>query len=105
MSTPDPARRVAELRSRIEDANQRYHQHDAPDITDAQYDALVRELEALEAQHPELAASDSPTRRVGAAPAGRAVAIATQDGLENARKNMCLSVARRLHGKGERMPP
>ena len=71
MSTPDPARRVAELRSRIEDANQRYHQHDAPDITDAQYDALVRELEALEAQHPELAASDSPTRRVGAAPAGR----------------------------------
>jgi len=71
MDTPDPAQRVAELRRRIEDANRRYHQLDAPDITDAQYDALVRELEALEAQHPELAASDSPTARVGAAPAGR----------------------------------
>ena len=65
------AARAAELRRRIDDANRRYHQLDAPDITDAQYDALVRELEALEAAHPELAAADSPTARVGAAPAGR----------------------------------
>jgi DNA ligase (NAD+) len=71
MDTTDPARRIAGLRSRIEDANRRYHELDAPDITDAQYDALVRELEALEAAHPELAAADSPTRRVGAAPSGR----------------------------------
>ena len=71
MSTPDPARRVAELRRLVEDANRRYHELDAPDITDAQYDALVRELEALESAHPELATADSPTRRVGAAPAGR----------------------------------
>ena len=65
------AARAAELRRRIDDANRRYHQLDAPDITDAQYDALVRELEVLEAAHPELAAADSPTARVGAAPAGR----------------------------------
>ena len=71
MSTPDPARRAAELRLRIEQANRNYHGLDAPDITDAQYDALVRELEALEAAHPELATADSPTGRVGAAPSGR----------------------------------
>lgn len=72
MTSPtDPAVRAAELRARIDDANRRYHQLDAPDITDAQYDALVRELEALEAAHPQLATADSPTRKVGAAPAGR----------------------------------
>jgi DNA ligase (NAD+) len=67
----DPAARIAELRRRIEDANRRYHALDAPDITDAQYDALVRELEALERAHPELADAGSPTRKVGAAPSGR----------------------------------
>ncbi|WP_428736188.1 NAD-dependent DNA ligase LigA [Thermomonas sp.] len=67
----DTAARIADLRQRIEDANRRYHALDDPDITDAEYDALVRELEALERAHPELAAPDSPTRRVGAAPSGR----------------------------------
>src|SRR6478672_6369941 len=67
----DTATRIAELRRRIEDANRRYHGLDAPDITDAQYDALVRELDALEREHPELASTDSPTRKVGAAPSGR----------------------------------
>ncbi len=67
----DTATRIAELRLRIEDANRRYHGLDAPDITDAQYDALVRELDALERAHPELASADSPTRKVGAAPSGR----------------------------------
>jgi len=67
----DTATRIAELRRRIEDANRRYHGLDAPDITDAQYDALVRELDALERAHPELASTDSPTRKVGSAPSGR----------------------------------
>ena len=67
----DTAARIADLRRRIEDANRRYHELDDPDITDAQYDALVRELEALERAHPQLAAADSPTRKVGAAPSGR----------------------------------
>ncbi|RZA19756.1 MAG: NAD-dependent DNA ligase LigA [Lysobacteraceae bacterium] len=67
----DTATRIAELRRRIEDANRRYHGLDAPDITDAQYDALVRELDALEREHPELASVDSPTHKVGAAPSGR----------------------------------
>ena len=43
-----------------------YHGQDAPEITDAEYDALRRELEALEARHPDLAAEDSPTQQVGA---------------------------------------
>jgi DNA ligase (NAD+) len=67
----DTATRIAELRRRIEDANRRYHALDEPDIADAQYDALVRELETLEREHPELATADSPTRKVGATPPGR----------------------------------
>ena len=67
---PARAARVADLRRRLEDANHRYHVLDDPDITDAEYDRLLRELEALEAEHPELADADSPTRRVGATPSG-----------------------------------
>jgi len=67
---PTPAARAAELRRRLEDANHRYHVLDDPDITDAEYDRLLRELEALETEHPELADADSPTRRVGATPSG-----------------------------------
>src|SRR5690606_41364761 len=63
-----PAQRVAELRRLIDDANHAYHVLDEPRIPDAEHDARMRELEALEAEHPELASDDSPTRRVGAAP-------------------------------------
>jgi DNA ligase (NAD+) len=58
------------LRTRIEHANYRYFVLDDPDIPDAEYDRLLRELEALEKGHPELATSDSPTRRVGARAVG-----------------------------------
>lgn len=72
MSAPHaaPADRARELRRRIEDANYRYHVLDAPDIPDAEFDRLLRELQALEAAHPELASDDSPTRRIGGKPAG-----------------------------------
>ncbi|KLJ02976.1 NAD-dependent DNA ligase LigA [Luteimonas sp. FCS-9] len=70
MSRPAPAERVAELRARIEDANHRYYVLDDPSIPDADYDALMRELEALETAHPELARDDSPTRTVGSRPDG-----------------------------------
>ncbi|HPG93320.1 MAG TPA: NAD-dependent DNA ligase LigA, partial [Dokdonella sp.] len=63
-----PANRAAELRARIEEANHRYHVLDDAQIPDADYDKLMRELEAIEAAHPELAAADSPTLRVGASP-------------------------------------
>ena len=66
-----PAERVAQLRRLIDDANHAYHVLDEPRIPDAEYDALMRELEALEAEHPDLATDDSPTRRVGAAPSAK----------------------------------
>src|SRR6185312_8505849 len=62
----DSKTRAADLRERIVEANYRYHVLDDPTITDAEYDRLMRELEALEAAQPELATSDSPTRKVGA---------------------------------------
>ena len=65
-ASPLPAARAEELRKQIEHANYRYYVLDDPDITDAEYDRLLRALEALEAEHPQLATPDSPTRRVGA---------------------------------------
>jgi DNA ligase (NAD+) len=64
----DPAARAEELRGLIEYHNERYHQLDAPEIPDAEYDALVRELRDIEANYPDLATPTSPTQSVGAAP-------------------------------------
>ena len=60
-----PAQRIAALRAEIEKHNYQYYVLDHPLIPDAEYDKLFRELQALEAQHPEFAAADSPTLRVG----------------------------------------
>ena len=60
--------RVDELRSEINYHNNRYHVLDNPEISDAEFDALMRELLALEEAHPELITPDSPTQRVGGAP-------------------------------------
>ncbi|AMV08160.1 NAD-dependent DNA ligase LigA [Xanthomonas citri] len=69
--SPDPTQRIDALRRRIEDANYRYHVLDEPQMADADYDKLMRELEALERAHPELASADSPTQRVGHLAASR----------------------------------
>jgi DNA ligase (NAD+) len=63
--------RADELRAEIDDANHRYYVLDAPAITDAEFDALLRELIELENEHPELRTPDSPTQRVGAAASER----------------------------------
>jgi DNA ligase (NAD+) len=60
--------RVAALRSEIERHNQAYYVHDQPNVPDAEYDRLFRELQQLEVEHPELSSPDSPTQRVGGAP-------------------------------------
>jgi len=60
--------RIEGLREQVRYHNRRYHVEDAPEITDAEYDALYRELEALEGEHPELITPDSPTQRVGGEP-------------------------------------
>ncbi len=64
-----PQRRAAELRAALEEANYRYHVLDDPQISDQEYDALLRELLDLEQAHPEVWSADSPTQRVGGAPA------------------------------------
>ncbi|WP_290632997.1 NAD-dependent DNA ligase LigA [Aquisalimonas sp.] len=60
--------RVAELRAQIDEHNHRYYVLDEPVLADAEYDALLRELQGLEAQYPQLITTDSPTQRVGATP-------------------------------------
>jgi DNA ligase (NAD+) len=64
-ATPDITQRVEELRSVIEDHNYHYYVLDDPRVPDAEYDRLFRELQELEAEYPELASDNSPTRRVG----------------------------------------
>jgi DNA ligase (NAD+) len=66
-----PDSRAAELRRVLEHHNYRYYVLDDPEIGDDEYDALLDELRAIEAQHPELRTADSPTLRVGAAPLDR----------------------------------
>jgi DNA ligase (NAD+) len=63
------ARRIAELTAELNRHLRLYHQEDAPEISDAEYDELFRELQALEAEYEDLAHPDSPTKRVGAPPA------------------------------------
>jgi DNA ligase (NAD+) len=62
------AARVQELRTQLHHHNYRYHVLDDPEISDAEYDRLLRELKALEEQYPDLITPDSPTQRVGATP-------------------------------------
>ena len=59
---------IEDLRERVRYHNRRYYVEDAPEVSDAEYDALYKELEALEAEHPELVTPDSPTQRVGGEP-------------------------------------
>jgi DNA ligase (NAD+) len=64
-----PAKRIAELRREIRRHEELYYVHNAPAISDAAFDALMNDLRALEAKHPELITPDSPTQRVGGRPA------------------------------------
>jgi len=65
----DGPTRIHELRRLLRYHEERYYVYDAPEISDAEFDALMRELLALEAAHPELVEPDSPTQRVGGQPA------------------------------------
>src|SRR5678816_199373 len=64
----EAARRAEDLRRRLEHHNRRYYLLDDPEISDAEYDRLMRELLDLEAHHPSLVTPESPTQRVGARP-------------------------------------
>ena len=70
MATPvqEAAERAIELRAALDEANYNYYVLDEPTIEDKDFDRMLRELQELEAAHPELVTPDSPTQRVGAAP-------------------------------------
>jgi DNA ligase (NAD+) len=69
LSRPDAAARIRALTEELGRHARLYYHEDAPEISDAEYDRRFEELRRLEAEHPELALPDSPTRRVGAPPA------------------------------------
>jgi DNA ligase (NAD+) len=96
---PSPAERVATLRAEIRRHEELYYIHDAPAIADAEFDALMRELQALEAAHPELQDPASPTMRVGGRPAegfATAAHLAPMLSLDNAYSEEDL---REFHGR------
>ena len=66
-------KRIADLRNIIEYHNKRYYQQDSPEISDTEYDRLMRELQDLESHHPEEFSATSPTQRVGASPLAKFV--------------------------------
>ncbi len=68
MNRSDAERRAAELRPELERHNELYYVHGTPEISDREFDALMRELQDIEKAYPDLATPDSPTRRVGGAP-------------------------------------
>ena len=71
MAASTPQKRAAQLRELLEQANYDYYILDRPTLDDFAYDALLRELQDLEAKHPELVTAESPTQRVGIAPSNR----------------------------------
>jgi DNA ligase (NAD+) len=75
MTSHDARQRIARLVAELNRHNRLYYTHDRPEISDAEYDRLLRELGELEAAHPELRRPDSPTQRVGAAPADGFAAV------------------------------
>ena len=64
----DPLEQIQQLRQKIRHHEEQYYVHSSPEISDAEFDALVHELEALEARHPDLVSPDSPTQRVAGRP-------------------------------------
>ncbi|MFJ9610499.1 NAD-dependent DNA ligase LigA [Kitasatospora sp. NPDC101176] len=99
-------RRHAELAQEITDHRVRYYEQDAPVVSDSEFDVLMRELEALEAEHPALVTPESPTQRVGGAPTGLFAAVEHRErllSLDNAMDDEELAawaerVATELHG-------
>ena len=68
MTKNDPSQQIDDLREQLNEHNYRYYVLDEPAIPDAEYDRLMRELQALEADHPDLITPESPTQRVGSKP-------------------------------------
>ncbi|MFT3923050.1 MAG: NAD-dependent DNA ligase LigA [Myxococcales bacterium] len=92
MVDPQQKSRHQQLCREIEQHNQRYYLDDAPSISDADYDALYRELVALEREHPELVTVHSPTQRIGAVP---------REGLAKVKRRVRMFSLDNAYGEGE----
>src|SRR5690606_17022322 len=68
VSDDNPQAQIEQLRESLRRHDYLYYALDQPEISDAEYDAMMRRLQALEKEHPELATDDSPTQRIGAPP-------------------------------------
>jgi len=68
MPSPAPHKKIEALRDKIRHHEYLYYVLDSPELSDAEFDALMNELKAMEAAHPELITPDSPTQRVGGKP-------------------------------------
>src|SRR5216117_2894855 len=68
MAKTTPEHRINELRDLIRHHEERYYIHNAPEISDEEFDRLLHELEAIEAEYPDLVTADSPTQRVAGRP-------------------------------------
>src|SRR5688572_6639628 len=64
----DPVSEIERLRSKIRHHEEQYYIHNSPEVSDAEFDRLLRELERLEAEYPDLVTADSPTQRVAGHP-------------------------------------
>src|SRR6476620_4544521 len=76
MSATTPEHRLKELRDAIRHHEERYYIHNDPEVSDAEFDRLLHELERLEAEHPDLVTPDSPTQRVAGHPTARFPTVA-----------------------------
>ena len=78
MNEAEAANRLMRLAKQIAHHDKLYHDQDSPEISDAEYDALVRENRELEAQFPNLVRPDSPSKRLGAAPTSALAKVAAR---------------------------
>src|SRR3546814_2075306 len=89
----DAATALAALATEIAHHSALYHTNDAPEISDADYDALVRRNSAIEAAFPHLIRTDSPSRLVGAAPAGHLAKVRSEEHTSELQSLMRISYA------------
>ena len=97
--------RAAELRSQLQKASYAYYVLDAPDLPDSVYDRLYRELQDIEAAHPELLTPDSPTQRVGAEPAEQFTSIAHNIPLYSLENAFDINEYREWQTRWQRLEP
>src|SRR5260370_41455973 len=101
----DPAQRTAALREQIRRHDHLYYVEARPEVSDAEYDALMRELRALEARHPELVTPDSPTRRVAGQGAQAFVPLQHQGAMPSPHHPATPHHPREVQARPPRAPP